>query len=151
MNLHPDILTFAKSCGYVTAGIFGATGISHETIAILALLMVIDVITGIARSGKLYGWGAVTSSKMTAGIIAKLLVMLVPLVIALAGRGSGIDLRWVVSSSLTILVLAEAYSILGNIHSASTGKKTPEFDAVGYILEKFREVVENFLSNTKKK
>jgi hypothetical protein len=47
--------------------------------------------------------------------------------------------------------MSEAYSILGNIHSASTGKKSPEFDAVGYILQRFRETIETMLQATKKK
>ena len=37
MSLHPDILTFAKSCGYVTAGIFGAFENKHSDIKCITL------------------------------------------------------------------------------------------------------------------
>jgi hypothetical protein len=143
--------TIAKYCGYLFAGIVGATGLSHQAIVILGVLMILDVITGIARSGTVSGWRSITSMRLSAGVIAKLLMMIIPLVIAIAGIGAGIDLAFVASSSLSILIMSEAYSVLGNIYGVATKKQAVEFDAIGYILGRFREILEAMLQSTKKK
>lgn len=137
-----------KNCGYIAVGVLGATGLESDAVLILSVFMLVDTLTGIIRAGITKGWRNVTSMKLMSGIIAKLLVLLVPLIIAIAGIGAGIDLRILAKAALSILILAEAYSILGNIHACITKKDSKEFDAVAYILTMFRTVVENFLSKT---
>lgn len=146
-----SIVNVGKYCTYVAAGIIGATGLSHQAVVILGMLMILDVITGIARSGQVKGWRSITSLRLSAGVTAKLLIMLIPLVIAIAGIGAGIDLRFVASSALSILIMSEAYSVLGNIYGVATKKQAVEFDAIGYILGRFREVLEGMLQSTKRK
>ena len=44
--------------------------------------------------------------------------------------------------AVTVFILAEAYSVLGNVHSVRTGKPKMEFDAVAVILTQVRALIE---------
>ena len=134
--------TIVKHLGYIPAVIFG---LSTHSYAILALFILIDTFTGVLRAGLLHGWQEVTSFKFTTGLISKLLVVLIPMMIALAGKGVGLDLTFLAQSSIGMLILAQFYSILGNIHAIKIRKDVREFDAVSWVITRIQEVVEKLL------
>lgn len=136
-----------KNIGYFLAFIIGAVELSTEAFAIFGVLIVIDTITGILRSSRVFGARSVTSLKLTSGVISKLLIIGVPLIIAWAGKGAGIPMGALAQGALSMLILAEAYSILGNIHAIRTGKNVKEFDAINWVLEKVRTTIEHYLKN----
>lgn len=154
MNETLSTTAIIKNCSYLAAGaigIFTYIGLDTRALFILGILMILDVVTGIIKSGTVRGWRSIKSMKLTSGVLAKLLTILVPIVVAIAGLGIGADLVFVASSALTILILAETYSILGNIHSVTVGEEKPEFDAVGAILGMFRDVIENYFNKIKER
>jgi len=130
-----------KNLFYIPAFIGGAIGCPAETCQVLVTLMFVDMITGIMKSGKLNGWRSIKSSLMAFGFTSKLALLLVPVVIALAGKGINIDLLFLATGAITVLVLSETYSILGNIQAIRTGKEVPEFDVVGIMIKKIRETL----------
>lgn len=136
---------FIKNITYLLAFMVGAVGLSTEAFAIFGALIVIDTLTGIIRAIKVHGGRSVTSMKLTSGVISKLLIISVPLIIAWAGRGAGLPMTAVAQGALSMLILAEAYSILGNIHAIRTGKNLKEFDAVTWILDRVRTTIETYL------
>ena len=140
-----------KNLGLLLAFIIGGVGLSPESFGILTVFIAIDSITGIIRAGILHGWRSVTSSRFVSGIMTKLVVVIVPLVIAWAGRGAGIDLLLLAKGTLSALILAESYSILGNVHAIRTREDIEEFDAIAFILTNVRESVEKLFSNQIKK
>ena len=91
------------------------TGLPIEPATILAVLMVVDFAVGIGRARAI--GEHVTSYKMKTGAISKCGVMLVPLVLALAAKGVGADLQWIVSWVVSLFILSETYSILANIYT----------------------------------
>ena len=128
-----SIWVILKNGMYIPAFVLSA-GISVNAVNALAVLVMLDTILGILKSAKLKGWRSITSQRLAGGVISKLVLLLIPVTLALASLGVGIDIKWFVQSSISILILSETYSVLGNIHSINTGKETPEFDAVQFIL-----------------
>ncbi len=120
-------------------------GLSHENYTILAVLMVIDTVTGLIRSGIVHGTKTITSKNLSIGILSKLSLITIPLVIALAGKGVGLQITWLAKSALSMLILSECYSILGNIQSIRIKQDVHEFDAVNFVLEKVRNILEKTL------
>jgi len=79
---------------------------------------------------------------MANGIIAKLVLILIPVTLAALAHGLDLDITPLVKSALTVLLLSESYSILGNIYSIKTKEDAPEFDAVNFILKKINQLLE---------
>lgn len=135
--------SFLKNAGYVV--IFLATvdylGFDPRSISILTILMFIDMVTGIARSCVNEGCRSIKSAIGIRGLLAKILVLTSLFSIGLAGRGIGFDMQLIVQGAVNILILSETYSILGNVHSAKTGKKKNEFDAVAYLMGQVRDLL----------
>ena len=116
------------------------TGLPAEPAAILAALMAVDFIVGI---GKARAVGEpVTSLRMKNGAMSKCGVMLVPLVLALAAKGVGADLQWIVSWTVSLFILSEAYSVIANIYTIRTKQAVPEWDAMSAVLRKVRGLLE---------
>lgn len=137
-----------KHFGYILAFLLG---LDIHSYAILAVFMAIDLILGTARSGVVHGWRSVKSYKFIAGITSKLLVLCVPLLLVWAGKGAGLDLLFLAQGALAMLVLGEAYSILGNINSIRLGKDIAEFDVISSILYSVQKVLEKLLTATRDK
>lgn len=131
-----------KNLGYIPAVFLG---LSTESYGILALLMIMDTITGVIRAGVVHGWGSVNSHNLSFGVLSKMCLILTPFVVVIAGRGAGIDLSLVASGALSVLILSEAYSILGNTQAIRIRKDIKEFDAINIILSKLRKTLERLL------
>lgn len=131
--------TVAKNISYILAAI---VSLNTESYMIIGAFMIIDTITGVTRSIVVHGGRSFTSHAATLGITAKLLVILIPLLVVLAGQGAGINLVPVAKSALNILILSELYSILSNIQSVRLKRDVAEFDAVNFLLDKLRLFLE---------
>lgn len=139
--------TILKHLAYIPAVIFG---LSTHSYAILAFFILLDTFTGVLRAGILHGWREVTSFKFTTGLVSKLLIIFIPLMIALAGKGVGMDLTFVAQSAIGMLILAQFYSILGNIHAIKIRKDVKEFDAVSWVISHVQSIVEKMLTDSNK-
>lgn len=142
-------LKLAAHGGYVAAFFATTTylGINHESILVLAAVILLDIITGVLRAATVEGWRAITSSKFSAGVLAKLLLILIPITLALAGRGVGLDLALLAQGAISVLILSQVYSIIGNIHAIQTKGDKSEFDAVAVIMRWLRDLLEKSISN----
>jgi phage-related holin len=142
-----------KNVGYVAAFFATTTylGISPESILILTAVIVIDIITGVLKSATLHGWHSITSSKFSAGVLAKLLLILIPVTLALAGKGVGLDLALLTGGSISVLILSQVYSIIGNIHAMQTLDEKNEFDAVAFIMKQLRDILERSMTTDRPK
>jgi phage-related holin len=126
----------------IIAGVFAFLGLSAVQFLILIILMSLDMITGIAKSYRI-DKKSITSNAMKIGLFSKLFYIIVPIVLALAAKGINLEGYglWFASFAVTILILAEAYSILGNIYSFKTGKEAAEVDGVSYLLLFIRKLI----------
>jgi small basic protein len=144
MNI-PEHLTFwaiVKNASY-----FGALflALPAQGYSVLAAFMVLDTVLGVVRVGVVHGYREIKSYRLVSGLMAKLSIILVPLIIAHTGKGIGLDLHMIALWALNLLILSHAYSILGNIHSIYLRKDVYEFDAVSWTLTKIQGVIEKAL------
>lgn len=140
-------ITLAKNYSYIAAFIVSLEwlGLNPQAVTVFAILMTIDVITGVTRAGLVEGGRSIRSAVLKRGILAKLLVLTALFSVALAGKGVGFDTSTLVQAAINVLILGELYSILGNIHSIRSGKQKVEFDAVTFLLSRVRELLEKAL------
>lgn len=117
--------------------------IDAKKLSILVVLMCIDMLTGTFKAYRTKE--NITSRRWIAGFLSKLVVLLVPFTIALMAKGVDFDVKWFIGFSLSIMVIAEAYSILGNIYTFKTGEAVEEIDAVSAIIKVLRNFIENMI------
>lgn len=128
-------VVIAKNSAYVVAFLTGAAylGLAPISIVVLITFIILDIIAGILKSSLLHGPQSIKSSILERGIVAKCLIIGIPLNIALAGKGISVDFSWFAQGTVTLLILAELYSIMGNFYAIRTGTERVEFDAVAYV------------------
>lgn len=125
-------------------------GLSPEIVSIYAILIFIDIFTGITAS-YLDDKKKIKSQAMIRWIATKMGLFMLPFIIALVVKwlwGDGVELLSpMVAVTLSVLIASEAYSIIGNIYNIKTWKKVPEFDAIEAVmtttLKTLRIVTEN--------
>ena len=114
-------------------------GIDTEAYFIYSVLLIIDLFTGWAKAGRL--GIARTSIRMKYGILTKLMLLLMPIVLALGAKAVGVEFKTILDVCMTILVLSEVYSIIGNMYAIKSGDELPEYDAIAMIGGKLRNVL----------
>ena len=124
-----------------TASFLTYLGIGAETFAIYAMLLIIDLFTGWVKAGKL--GKARTSVRMKYGILTKMMLLMMPIVLALGAKGVGVEFKEVLTVCMSILVLSEVYSIISNIYTiqSKSGEELPEYDAIAIIGKRLRTVL----------
>ena len=116
--------------------VFIYLNINIEIIAILCVLMIIDSTVGpgaAVRIGEQFKF-----KKLIWGMILKIMTLGIPITVALMGKGLGYDLSMLVDWSIKIMILSEAYSILGNIYSIKTKKPVKDIDFLSLLLQGLR-------------
>lgn len=138
---------FAKNTSYVLAFIASIEwlGFDPQSLGIYAALMIIDVITGVLRAGMVDGCRSVTSANGKRGVLSKILALSGLFAVGLMGKGVGFDVAGIMQGVVTVFILAETYSILGNVYSARTGKPKLEFDAIAWLTLQIRELLLKFV------
>ena len=103
--------------------------------------MVIDTITGIAKQYKVESIG-ITSRRMTTGIITKFVTLLCLLSGGLVINHFDLDPKYYIQTVMSILIMAEFYSIIQNVYAIRTGIILPEYDAISIALKKLTKFIE---------
>lgn len=116
-----------------------------ESISVLALLLSIDMVTGVWKTLRI--GQKPTSWRFANGLLSKGVLILVPLVIAVAAKGVHIDITPLVWTIIDALILSEMYSILANIYTIKTQQQTEEFDVMSLILKKIRHFINKALND----
>ena len=140
------IINYLKSISYtILMPIFTFTELSHQIVGILAILILIDLFTAIIRE-LIVTSGRFMSRTLWIGVASKGLLILIPLLVALTGKGIGIDLKYVAELSLSALIVAELYSIVGNIIQIRKNDKTiDEQDAVTMVIKSIESIIKKIL------
>lgn len=130
-----EIFKICKTVSYaLLVPLFTYIGVSKELVGILCVLIVLDIITAILRE---FVVGERIRSRMFwIGVTAKLLLILIPFVVILVGKGVGIDLGSLGKVTLSIFIVAEGYSIIGNIiQIRAKDKSIDEQDAITSVIK----------------
>lgn len=132
--------------------LFSYTGISGELVTILTVLICLDITTALIRE---YAVGNRIKSRMFwIGVSAKMLLIIVPFVVILVGKGLGLDLLSMGKITLAMFTVAEGYSILGNIVQIRKKDKTiDEQDAITAVIKgiesKFKSMLKILMNKEK--
>lgn len=127
---------------------FAYLWLNTEGYLILAFLLALDTLSGIIKTVVI--WWKPTSNRLWKWVIAKGMMMCLPLCIALLAKVLQpwvLDISAFVWTSITILCVAEFYSIVQNIVSIKQGKKIEEYDAITEALKWFQKMLRNLLTN----
>ena len=126
------IAGFAWACAYLN--------IDQEAIALYTTLLMIDLATGTMAS--FIAREQVTKARFVAGFMSKLLMFVVPVVIAIVAKVQGGELDWFIKWTVIVLSVSEAISIFNNLLKSKGQKPLPDMDAIAIIAGKLRELLE---------
>lgn len=118
------------------AGVLTYLGLDHEVFTIFGYLLFIDYVTGVLKAKSL--GQCISSNKMKYGVVSKFSLVLIPLVLALCAKALHGDSANLLYIGMNILILSEAYSIIGNIYTIRSKEELPEWDAVAALGHKIR-------------
>lgn len=134
-----------KTLWYVAiTSLFVYLNIPQESLWVLASLMVIDTITGVAKQYKVESIG-ITSKRMTTGIVTKFVTFLCLLSGWLVINHFDLDPKYYIQTVMSILIMAEFYSIIQNVYAVRTGVILPEYDAISIALKRLTGVIQDFI------
>lgn len=121
--------------------------IDTDVVQILCYLMLIDTLSGIVKSVSLNK--RFEFKILFFGLCSKLLILLIPMVIALVGKGISktYDFTPVLDAVLKVLVVSEGLSIITNFYVVKTGKTVKNIDIVTMLLTKIRSYMQRFAEN----
>lgn len=146
MTIDTSPLGVIKAFSYgIVVPVLAYTGFPAELVAILCTLVVLDVFTGAIRE---WLFSNFNSTNLIAGMFSKVLLILVPFILVLVGKGAYIDMTPIAILSISTMIIAEGYSIIGNIvQIRNKDKSISEQDAITFILRKAQSIIKNMLEN----
>lgn len=124
--------------------------IDTDVVKILTYLMLIDTISGVI---KVFILKEIFDFKVLFfGGCSKLLVLLIPMTLALVGKGISktYDFTLLLDSVLRILVVSEGLSIITNFYVIKTKKSVKNFDIISMLLSALRKGMLSIISQTLK-
>lgn len=142
------IIEWLKTFWYFVAVFtFDYLEIPQSQLSILGALMVVDVITGIAKVYRVNP-SHITSHDLGMWVLKKFLTVLIVYTIALVAKGVGIPASHFLEWGLSILIMAEWYSAIQNIYAFRTWKVLPEYDVISIILKWMSKYLEDKINKT---
>ena len=118
--------------------------IPQESLWVLGSLMIIDTVTGIAKQYKVESVG-ITSKRMTTWVVTKFVTLLCLLSGWLVINFFKMDPEYYIQTVLSVLIMAEFYSIIQNVYAVRTGIMLPEYDAISIALKKITGFIQDFI------
>lgn len=126
-------------------GAFVFLDIDANVVKLLAILMAVDTVLGIAKTvvlGKKFSF-----KKLIWGMITKVSVLIVPMILALTAKALSFDFTWFVNAVLDILVVAEAFSAITNVISIKEKKELQNTDFITQLLYRIRRGLQTLISS----
>ena len=120
------------------AGLLTYLNIPIEPFSLLAVLIVIDFITGVWKAHSL--GLQVTSHKAKYGVVSKFSLLVIPIVMSIGARAIGQNGSDFFTYGLNLLIVSEVYSTISNIYCLRTKQELPEWDAISLIGKKIRSM-----------
>lgn len=124
--------------------------IDAGVVQILIWLMMIDTSAGILKAltlGRKFYFKV-----LLFGLCTKLLVLLIPMVVALVGKGltKSYDFTPVLDCILKILVVSEGFSIITSFYVIKTKKEVKSVDVISLLLSAIRKMLLRIINSSLK-
>ena len=129
-----------KYAGEIKAALYTTfifLNIDLDIVKILILLMIFDTAFGVTKS--LVLGDKVSFKILFFGLSTKMLVLLIPMTLALVGKGLNYDFTPMVNVVLKVLVVAEGISIFTSMYSIKTKQKVENIDFISMLLNSIRK------------
>lgn len=105
---------------------------SQETLIILTIMLFLDRAFGVTNA---YIQGTLESKLMVTGLVKKLTRWMLPFIVIAIMRWAGFEkVDLVATVILSILIVAEGYSVIWHIYSINYKEQLPEIDALKQLL-----------------
>ncbi len=135
-----NLETLQTSSYPILVFVFSYVGIPLEKFWILGILILVDVFTALIRQAVIDP-RTLSSRTGLVGTVSKMCVILIPFVVAIVGKGAGFDVSVLVSACISIIMVAEGWSIFGNIGQIiSKDQSRNEYDAITLLIKKLQDV-----------
>ena len=106
---------------------------TQETLIILTVMLLLDWIFWVTNA---YIQGTLQSKLMVTWLVKKLTRWLLPFIVIAVLRWAGFEKVDLISTTLlSILIVAEWYSVIGHIYSINYKQSLPEIDALKMLFE----------------
>ena len=142
-----------KSYFYVVAsfiaGYLGMSGFSTHLVYLLAFAMTIDTLAAWLMWARIDPQN-LTSSAAKEGIFKKIVMFLAIVILIIAFKTVGVNPGPMLNVVFTVLILAECFSTLNNLHNAVRKQIVQEFDTVSYLIKWTKERVYSMLKDVLK-
>jgi hypothetical protein len=124
---------------YSLYAVFVFLKIDTEMMTTLSTLMLMDTFLGVVKVIALnYQF---SFKKLLWGFTTKFLILLIPMIVALIGKGVDQDFLWAIEFTMKILIVNEGLSCLTNILSAKTKVEIQNVDLVTTLLNYLRNIL----------
>ena len=119
--------------GITLATILEYFWIGSETLIILSVMLLLDRVFGVVDA---FMQGILESKLMVRGLIKKLTRWCFPFIVIWILRGAGFESSELIATAmLSILIVAEGYSVIWHIYSINYKQQLPEIDALKMLFE----------------
>lgn len=134
-----------SSIKYLFYTFFIFVGLDIDIFNIVVLLVLIDILAGVVKTIVVPSL-RFSFKKLWDGFISKMILILLPIVLALAVKASGGDLAWFSNGVLKAIILSEVVSIVTNFISIRKKENVVNKDYLVMILEYVRNKITSFLN-----
>jgi small basic protein len=133
----------------LTYAIFAYLNLDVEAFGLLMILMCVDSVLGVIKALRLKE--TFRFKTLLWGMILKLCFLIIPLTVAVLGKTLGYDFHIAVSIVMSILSVAEGYSILGNIYVIKNKERLDRVDIISALIRSIRNLLKALIDNLLKK
>lgn len=124
-----------------------STGINAYVFSVLIGFMTLDMVLGWCKASIVESLESPTSKKAKKGILAKIIMFVIPVVVGLIwGIFDKENALRVVNTQLIALTIAEGYSNIANAYAIYTKEELSEFDAVTFVFKKAGKGIKDLLT-----
>ncbi len=121
-------------------------GMTQETLIILTSMLLLDWIFWVINA---YIQWKLESKLMVTGLVKKLTRWLLPFIVIAVIRGAGFDnVGYVSTALLSILIVAEWYSVIGHLYSINYGEELMEIDALKLLFQWISNLLKSKVEET---
>lgn len=122
---------------------------SQETLIILTVMLLLDWIFWVVNA---YIQGNLQSKLMVTGLVKKLTRWLLPFIVIAVMRWAGFEkVDLVATVILSIIIVAEWYSVLGHIYSINYKETLPEIDCLKILIQQIAKLFRDKADDLTKK
>lgn len=145
INEFTDIwLSFYEALKLSIYALFIYLNINVEVFNILIIFMCIDSFLGSIKSMRM--GRAFSFKKLIWGFCLKLCLLIIPLIVALLGKGLGHEFEIGVDIVIKILIVSEAFSAFGNIYTIINKIEVQRIDVISILLIAIRKALKKVLN-----